>query len=88
MIEDERDICVVKCPFSLKTDRTRRSVAAHLTTQMSQEQLKQRFGGGITKALLSVWQTIEGKSAESKIMGFRTKQQQRLAIRINSWCQK
>jgi len=26
---------VVKCPFSLKTDRSRRSKAAHLTTQMS-----------------------------------------------------
>jgi hypothetical protein len=45
MIKDGRDIWVVKCAASLRRKRSVFEENGHLTTQMSQEQLRQRFGG-------------------------------------------
>ncbi|AMS29924.1 hypothetical protein AEM38_11475 [Hyphomonadaceae bacterium UKL13-1] len=44
MIKHERDICVVKCAASLRRKRSVFEENGHLTTQMSQEQLRQQFG--------------------------------------------
>ena len=45
MIEDERDIWVVKCAALLLRKRSVFEENGHLTTQMSQEQFRLRFGG-------------------------------------------
>jgi hypothetical protein len=55
-MKDERDICVVKCPFSSKTDRiaTQRSCALDDTDVAETISLAVWWAGRITKTLLSV----------------------------------